>query len=336
MTRVPRLPSIRLVRLLVAASLVTSFAHGEPSAQDKAQADAFFREGRALMTDAKYALACAKFAESHRLDPAPGTLVNLALCHEKDGQTASAWAEFNEVAERPGDDKARGPYARGRAQELEKRLSRLRVKVAAPSPSESVAIDGRTQGAGAWGSALPLDPGEHVVVASAPGRKSWKSTVRLGQGPTVLDVDVPALEDPPREAALLSPPPPPASKSPTDGSTQRTVGLAVGGAGIVAIGVGAAFGLRTLGKKSDADAICPSNKCAGDPRVADLDDAAKTSAVVSTLAFAVGAVAVAAGVTLVLSAPRFALKTAGLTIAPVASPGAGGVGVGGAIVSGRF
>ncbi len=307
----------RVTRLFLLASLLAPAARAEPSAQDKAQADAFFREGRALMNDGKYGLACGKLAESQRLDPAPGTLVNLALCHEKDGQTASAWAEFNEVAERPGDDKARGPFARTHAQELEKRLSRVRVRVAAVAPDEAVAIDGRTQGAGAWGSASPLDPGEHTVVVSAPGKKSWQTTVRLAQGPVVVDVEVPALEELPVARPVIPPAPRDVPESaPPDGRGQRTVGYVVGGAGVVALGVGVVFGLRTLGKKSDADALCPNNKCAGDPRVADLDDAAKSSALISTIAVGVGAVAIAAGLYLVLAAPVAGVKSAAVAISP--------------------
>ena len=49
-----------------------------------------FREGRALMKDGDLAAACPKLEESLRLDPAVGTLMNLAECHERQGRTASA------------------------------------------------------------------------------------------------------------------------------------------------------------------------------------------------------------------------------------------------------
>jgi len=315
----------RFLRTSAVIFLASSLAHAEPSAQDKAQADAFFREGRALMSDGKFAQACGKFSESQRLDPAPGTLVNLALCHEKEGKTASAWAEFNEVAERPGDDRARTPFARGRSQDLEKRLSRVRVRVDRPAPDEVVTIDGRPHGAVAWGSALPLDPGEHFIEAVAPGKKGWRLSVRLESGPSLIEVAVPMLDDAP--APLVSPAPethPTAPMAPQERGSAKTAGFIVGAVGIAAIGVGSYFGLRTLGKKSDADDLCPTNRCAGDPRITELDDSARSSALVSTIAFGAGIAALAAGALLVLTAP-------GVAIAPSASPRAGG-----ASLIGRF
>ena len=79
---------------------------------DAAAADALFQKGREAADKGDFATAAAKFAESQRLDPAPGTLLNLADCEEHLGQTASAWEHYKRAAEtmNAGDDRI--PYAK--------------------------------------------------------------------------------------------------------------------------------------------------------------------------------------------------------------------------------
>ena len=72
-------------------------AHAQ-NASSQAAAQALFDEARSLMNAGKFAEACPKFAESERLDPGAGTLLNLANCYEKGGQTASAWVTFKDAA----------------------------------------------------------------------------------------------------------------------------------------------------------------------------------------------------------------------------------------------
>src|SRR5688500_18545046 len=85
-------------RVLLAGFLLTPRAEAVPTGSDKALAEVLFREGRQLLQRGETDAACEKFAESHRLDEALGTLLNLAVCHESQGRFASAWAEFHQAA----------------------------------------------------------------------------------------------------------------------------------------------------------------------------------------------------------------------------------------------
>ena len=110
-----------------------------PSASARALATQLFDQARALLADGNAALACPRFAESQRLDPSPGTLLNLANCHEVEGKTASAWTELNEalaVAEREGQTE-RAAFAQQHIAALVPRLSRLVVVL----PPELGAVD---------------------------------------------------------------------------------------------------------------------------------------------------------------------------------------------------
>src|SRR5262245_65102433 len=103
----------------------------ESKAADKTTAEALFAEGRRLMAAGKYARACPKLEASQKLDPGVGTLLNLADCYEKNGQTASAWAQFVEAASeaRRLGDARREQAANARADALEPRLGRLTIAV---------------------------------------------------------------------------------------------------------------------------------------------------------------------------------------------------------------
>ena len=203
----------------VAAMLaVVGRAHAEPSASDKALADSLFQEGKRLVTAKRYAEGCAKLAESQRLDPATGTLLNLAVCHELEGKTATAWVEFNDalVESRKEKRAERVKLAQDHIAKLEPRLSRITVTVApdARVPGLSVTRNGAAIRDAAWGTSFPVDPGVQTLSASAPGKKSWETSLTLAEGES-RSVVVPALEAaaPAASAASRSQPAPPPAGS---------------------------------------------------------------------------------------------------------------------------
>lgn len=201
----------------IGLAAATRDAHAEPTQTDAVIAQSLFDEGRNLLAAGKIKEACTKFAESQRLDPGGGTLLNLALCHEREGRLATASAELEAATAQAIKDgrKDRETIARDHFSALQPRLPKVLVEVQGATPDESVALDGNALPRAAWGTPTAVDPGEHHVEASAPGRKPTTRRFRADEKTTVR-VTLPALEidktaPPAAPPSVSSPAPPPAA-----------------------------------------------------------------------------------------------------------------------------
>ncbi|WP_437730811.1 tetratricopeptide repeat protein [Sorangium sp. So ce1335] len=182
-------------------AVTLSGAASAQRAQDavKPMAEALFWQGRDLFKRGQYPEACDKFEESQRLEPKPGTLLNLAVCHEQVGKLATAWAELGsveEVARREGPAE-REAFARARREALEQRLARIEIRMDAPPASLRLTIDGEPLNGAALSAPFPIDPGRHRVAAAAPGKKAWSTAVDVPPERAAIVVTIPALEDAP-------------------------------------------------------------------------------------------------------------------------------------------
>src|SRR5450755_1986438 len=100
----------------LAAISVATAAH----ADTRAEAESLFREGRRAAEVGNYDTACAKFDARRKLDPAPGTLLNLADCEETRGQLTRAWHDFLALADMLPELDERKGVALERARNLER------------------------------------------------------------------------------------------------------------------------------------------------------------------------------------------------------------------------
>jgi hypothetical protein len=300
---------------LLGSGLAIMLSASSAWAGDTVSAEALFQAGREAAVRGDYREACAKFAESQRLDPAPGTLINLGDCKEHLGMFASAWGYYREAADRlAGDKRVEGLKARVAA--IEPRLSRITITLAPSAPAEArIARDDVELGAATLGVAVPIDPGEHVVVVTAPGREPKRYVVSLGEA------EAPVLAVEPGEATrVITPPPPPLPLPPPpapQAGSGRVAGFVIGSLGIASLAASGATGVMTIQRKSTVKTECPRQVCTGQ---AGLDAAAqgKTLSLVSTVTFATGLVGLGVGAYLVLSGgskstPAVALTT---TITP--------------------
>jgi hypothetical protein len=217
-----------LVIALAEACLIgpVGLAHAAPGAADQQVAQTLFDNARRLMKDGKYTEACPMLEASQRLDPGGGTLLNLAICHEKEGKLATAHAEYSAtlslaLASNRAD---RQRTAQKALAALAPRLPRLRLIVVDPPEGLSLSLDGTLLPRAAWAIPTPLDPGPHAVSASAPGKTPVTLDADLREGVTT-DLTIPALATVPRESPALlqrvDPLPAPAPLPPCDGFLDR-------------------------------------------------------------------------------------------------------------------
>jgi hypothetical protein len=249
-----------------------SFVHAAPpSESDSVSAQVFFERGREAAAKGNQTEACEAFEESLRLELAVGTLFNLAQCEEALGKVASAWQHLHEGLDRlDANDRRRGP-AQASADALERRLPWLTVTLA-PGASGKVFRDGVELSPASLGTALPQNPGRHVVTVRAPGHAETRTEVTLALGERrSLTVDAGPAD------------------SQVPASSNRVPLWIATGTSAAALGVGLVTGGLALSRSNVVDGHCAGRVC--DPEGTDALAAGKRFGNVSTAAFATAGVA---------------------------------------------
>jgi len=305
-----------MMRGLVIAAMLVGAVRTARADDNIAKADKLFAEGRALSESDLHA-ACEKFEESLKFNSqAIGTLMNVALCDEKLGRTASAVAKFSEARDRAkeGNLDAYLKAAEDRIAALTPRVPHVKLVFATPPlPDTRIVIDNKVITMAEIGD-IAIDPGEHPIVVSAPNHLSFETTVRVAEGEH-RDVIVPALR--------------------TGGSSRKTIGKIVTISGGVFVASGVIIGLLAKNRYEDQFDGDPANctkmtkQCNGNGQTET--ERARTLGVVGTVVGGVGVAAIGVGLYLWLRAPKEAPSDKRVTLLPHLTPGEAGV-----VAVGRF
>ena len=297
-------------RAIATVLAVTRIAVAAPA--EATEASAIFERGRELAKVGRFAEACQLFARSYDLDPALGTAVNLADCLERQGQLRRAWELFDVVARNSQNVQSRARLARQRADALAVRLATVVVTMRDPRPAGLAVRIGDREVPPAAEIRDMIEPRDVEVVATAPGRPTFRTVLHAVAGATV-SVDIPAF------AADDEPP-----------ATRRRrsrVYLAAGLGAAGAAGLGVSLGLAISAKRTYDGAFPDDCMRSGGGVIcnargtATTDRAGRRADVATGFAIAGGVLAgVAAAV--FLTAPREAVG-----VAPIAGARALGVGI---------
>jgi hypothetical protein len=287
----------RLTFVLSACALLLATRRARASDADTLQrAEALFQGGREAMRSEDYAAACPKFAESQQLAPALGTLLNLALCDEQLGRTATATLLFEQFLDRAATDDERRPLVIEHLETLRPRAPRLVLQLVPGEPAGfRVALDGRPLSRQEISQPILLDPGVHALATSTPGGPWRETTIALGEGQ--VEVRTLAATNPPGESPRERP-----HEGATSGPGSRVPAYIVGGFGALGLLAGIVTGVMVLDERRVVEAHCRGDLC--DEQGLQANNAGRTLLVANAIAYSLGAAGVAGGVYLYLSAPR--------------------------------
>jgi hypothetical protein len=312
---------------------LVSNAHAQT--QDSTVATQLFNTGRDLMKAGDFAAACPKLEESARLDAKVGTLARLAECEEKIGHLASArgrWQQALNVAEGAHDDRI--AHVRDELARIDALVPKLVLEVEAPVPADLlIQVDSLRVGLASVGVALPVDAGRHTVSASAKDRKTWSTTMVTFADGATSKIHIPPLEsaatDAPVPASAGVTLPPPQPERPAPSRTLQTVGLVVGGVGVVGLGVATAFAV--IAKQKDNESNTGTGACSGNSCGQQGDNErtqARSDGNTATVFLVAGGALAAGGLLTGLLAPRPHTPdgaAARLDVSPFLAPGLAGL-----------
>lgn len=340
---------VTLTSLLVCAGSLLLYgvhvtAAGAQPGDTKAAAEQLFSQAQQLMATGNYDAACPKFEASMELDAALGTLINLARCYEKQGRLASAWARYREAADlaaRASQGK-RQRFAARQAESLEPRLPRLIIRVSSASAVSGLSIS-RDEGkvdAAMFDTAIYIDPGEHTIVARAPGYLDFTKTFEIAVGQEIT-IEVPSLTEVPslrptdadasadenatradQQQERVSDGKTANSNDPGPPRLRRTIGLVTAGTGglVLTVGLGFGWSSRSAWSKAFDGGACQREtlECTADGQ-REAEKAGRRADVATVLSTG-GVVLMVAGAVLYFTAREPTENVSTLSVAPMLAP----------------
>ncbi|MBK7579960.1 MAG: hypothetical protein IPI67_07105 [Myxococcales bacterium] len=315
---------------------------GAQSASEIAAAKQWFTEGLALEEKSDFAAALERFRRAAEVKRTPAITFHVGLCEMKTGALVEAVVSLERTVE---SAKAEGntqveTAAANELSALRARLPMLEISIKGAAKPTTLSLDGNSLSVVALDAPIPVNPGQHKLVAefaTGPLEKSFSASegkrarVELTAPGSPAEATRPPV--PPATPAAPAPSPAPDKDATNDAGGASVVPWLFIGGGVLATAGGFYMWKLRGDLIDDLDAICPAQtECPAD-RADDVDSKEKKGKTYTTLGVAfwgVGVAALATGGYLLLSAPTKERPTA-LRVAPALGPH-----VAGALINGRF
>jgi hypothetical protein len=219
------------------------------------------------------------------VDPAEGTLLALGLCHERINANAQAYDELQDalasVVVSGRADRER--VARAALDRLRARVGLIVVRFEGDLETFDLRRDGTLFPKTSVGREVALEPGLHAFELRRGDRVVWEHlTTAVAGAASELLIPSPYARVPANDGSRVEAKGPQHSPAADEerasvaaaSTLQRPwLGYVLGGAGVGALAVGGAFGLRAFSKWDDARGRCPTSTCGDAAARADADDA---------------------------------------------------------------
>jgi hypothetical protein len=285
--------SVSFVALLALASASQRAAADDGSTTSirrPSKADELFSRGKERLAVNDYAAACPLLAESYQLDPATGSMLALAICHERQGKLGSALRDYQEVVTRSRAENRpdREQAAQAQILALHSKVSTLTLLIAHKPPDLAIRVNDLPLAKDELGRPLPMDGGFVVIEVEAKDRATWTKHVTLADSGDALTVTIPSLGEAPAALPVLPPPvvhTAPASPKPHKKarfSASEVAGITMMSASAIGAAVAIGYTVKALHKNSESEDKCAGDLCTPAGREARLD--ARKAGDVATIA----------------------------------------------------
>ncbi len=307
---------------MAAVLILAAWGSGRAHAQTQTPAD--LAAGRQLFVEAladeehgRFADAVTKYKRVLTVRDTPNIRYRIGASLEHMGKLVQA-SESYAAAVRGGNasgSSADGEVARAaqaRLDALSPKIAHLTVRLDAPPPGAEITVDGEPAAAQQGAAELAVDPGAHVVAATAPGSRPFRASVDLTEG---ARAEVPVVLEPLAPAA--------AETKVTTTHPYRTVGVVTASAGGLLLVAGVVVLTLRGGAIADLKDACPGGACPSSQRddLQSKHDRAQTEGPLGVALVGAGVAAAAAGVVLMLLTGSEKATTARLVPAPIAHGG---------------
>lgn len=277
----------------------------DADAAETAAARALAVEGVKLAQADQCDQALEKLEPAEKLKHSPIVLRHLGECQVKVGR----WVEGSESLRKllreplPADASpalaAAHESATATLRDIKPRIPNMKILLNAPAGADvTIKVDGKEVADSVVGIALPTDPGEHVVEATAPGFFKATSSVKLVPSASAF-VTLDLKRDPnaprPEKAAAATSAPgathetekasaAPAHPADHGSNTGKVLAYTSYALAAASLGAGIVFGQSARNDEKALQTACPNHVCSEAQR--DALDSAKTKGTISTIAFA--------------------------------------------------